>query len=82
MGMFDDVNVVIACPDCGKDVTEFQTKDHYCALKLIDPTEIDNFYTSCECGRRIEFNKPPTFTKPRENPFTLDEITELGFKMS
>lgn len=85
MGMFDDVNVEIECPYCGSKVNGFQSKSSYCTLELVDPTEVDNFYSNCNtCGRWLEYsNKPPENPRlsARQEPFNADEIKELGFKL-
>jgi hypothetical protein len=57
MGMFDWVNYECTCPNCHKKVDGFQTKSRSCEMKVYEPTEVENFYSSCEnCGCWIEFN--------------------------
>lgn len=83
MGMFDYVNFEMDCPKCGNKVLGFQTKSAYCVLERVDPVAIDNFYSSCKCGNWIEFNrnKLPEPEKARAEPYTVDEVMELGFTM-
>jgi hypothetical protein len=57
MGMFDWVNYSCDCPVCGELVEGFQSKDSHCLLDNLNPTDVDNFYTSCDgCGSWIELN--------------------------
>lgn len=65
MGMFDWVNYECDCPKCGAKVTGFQSKDSTCELNDLKPTEVSNFYSSCdECHVWIEFNR---IVQPTEN---------------
>ena len=59
MGMFDwVVGLTIKCPNCGKDVTDFQTKDTECTLSRVSYEKVDNFHTSCDaCGQWIEVHR-------------------------
>ena len=85
MGMFDNVNVRIDCPNCGETVEDFQSKDSYCELGTIDPTRIDRFYGTCDnCNLWIEFLKPIDERRSphRKEPFNLKEIHELGFVLA
>jgi hypothetical protein len=78
MGMFDTVNFEMNCPRCGKLLNDFQTKDHRCALSIVDPTEITGFYNSCSCGNWISFQRVD-IKLAREKAFTLEESEALGF---
>jgi len=85
MGMFDWINVKINCPNCDKPLGGFQSKDSNCALDLIDPDYVVNFYTTCNhCKKWVEFIRPnfPEVHKPRDTPFSLKEIKELGFVLA
>lgn len=57
MGMFDRVLFSMPCPRCGNVVSDFQTKDLDCTLTLVVPWKpgIRSFYSSCPCGRFIQF---------------------------
>ena len=85
MGMFDYVNCEIECSKCGKMNTNFQSKNSGCLLRLIEPDEVSSFYAYCDCGnvirltRDIDVHEPK---KPREKPFTLDEVVGMGFTLS
>ena len=83
MGMYDYVNFKMNCPKCSEEVTGFQTKSAHCILDTVDPVAIDNFYTKCSCGNWIEFsrNNLPAPEKAREEPYTIDEVTALGFTL-
>jgi hypothetical protein len=83
MGMFDDVNFKMPCPECGKEVTGWQTKDTDCTMAQVEPDATNNFYAPCEaCGCWIEFYRNEVHDKPkREVPLTVEEIRALGFRM-
>jgi len=54
MGMFDYVEFVCECPNCGTEVEDFQTKDGY-SLSAIQPHECQSFYSECpNCGTWID----------------------------
>jgi len=56
MGMFDYVNYECDCPYCDTKLPDFQSKDAECLLRLIEPSEVENFYTMCDnCGAWVEF---------------------------
>ena len=57
MGMFDYVKYGCICPVCKNKVDGFQSKDGECALDLVSVSDVDNFYTHCQCGVWIEFNR-------------------------
>lgn len=55
MGMYDIVNYEAHCPNCGYRVTEWQTKELNCEMKLLEPWEVNYFYTYCgKCKNSIE----------------------------
>ncbi len=66
MGMFDYVVGVpeVLCPNCGKKVKGWQSKDGPCELVRLHFSAVDRFYTNCDkgkhtgsgCGRWIEFS--------------------------
>lgn len=58
MGMFDYVRFKMACPSCGKELNDFQSKDGPCELKSIKAHHLNNFYDYCECKAYINFLKP------------------------
>lgn len=56
MGMYDDVDYECPCPVCHAKVTGFQSKSGGCTLAMLKPSEVSNFYSSCDkCGCWIEF---------------------------
>lgn len=69
--MFDWVNLKTHCPNCGRFVEDFQTKDSACNLNVVEIEDIDIFYTNCmHCKVWIEFNR-----KNRSKRFiSLDEL--------
>jgi len=48
MGMFDYVRYEAECKECGEPLKDFQSKDHECLLNVLEPSQVDNFYTSCD----------------------------------
>ena len=57
MGMFDYVRFECACPKCGANVTDFQTKDGDRVFEILEPQQVNQFYSSCQhCRTWIEFN--------------------------
>lgn len=83
MGMFDDVNFKTACPDCGSEMSGFQSKDGACEMLVVEPTEVRNFYSSCaKCGTWVEFFRPRPKIQARATPWTEAEVTALGFEKS
>ena len=63
MGMYDCVKYKMDCPECGKKLDSFQSKDGKCMLAQIEFWEVNNFYDLCgNCGAWIEFNR----IKPRK----------------
>ena len=55
MGMFDHVRYRMQCPKCGREVSNFQSKDGDCTLDILDTWQVSYFYSSCKCGAWIEF---------------------------
>lgn len=81
MGMFDHVNVDISCPECGGKV-DWQSKDGPCVLTTVDPTEVTDFGCYChECHTSHSFSRLAPVRTERETPFSLEEVTNLGFKL-
>ncbi len=55
MGMFDDVDVSVECPECGALVDGFQSKDGPCLLDRLEPVEVDHCYSACSgCGAWVD----------------------------
>ena len=52
MGMFNYVNYKCPCPNCGTEVSDWQTKDGAdLYMTHVNPSAVDYFYTSCpKCG--------------------------------
>lgn len=58
MGMFDYVDFETTCPNCGKPLTGFQSKDLSCVLETVKPENVNFFYTSCDnCDTWVEFRR-------------------------
>ena len=79
MGMFDYVNFNVACPECGANVGNFQSKDRECSMDTISPCEVFNFYAPCECGAWIEYTRPITHNN---KTMSEKEVLAMGFKRS
>ena len=81
MGMVDHVNFEMNCPTCGEKMTGFQTKSGFCISEMLDPTEVDNFYSYC-CDSLVTLaTKVRDSKKPRAKVYTLKEVLELGFTL-
>lgn len=49
--MFDSVRFQFICPFCEALINSFQSKDGPCTLGTLDPSQVRNFYSSCDsCG--------------------------------
>lgn len=48
MGMFDFINYKANCENCGKELTEFQSKDGECLMRTLQPKDVDSFYSICD----------------------------------
>ncbi len=46
--MFDYVNYKADCKKCGEPLKDFQTKNSKCEMETVEPSQVDNFYTSCD----------------------------------
>jgi hypothetical protein len=58
MGMFDWVYYACTCDNCKSRVHGFQTKSGKNILDTVKPTDVDEFYSSCDkCGLWIEFHR-------------------------
>lgn len=63
--MFDYVNYECDCPVCGNEVDGFQSKSGDCLLEVLEPAQVDFFYSSCaQCRSHLEFEAKPV---PRTN---------------
>ncbi len=69
MGMYDDIKFKIPCPVCGKQVSNFQSKDGRRMLATLDYWEVNNFYAFCDnCDTWVEYNrKKPRTPTPIED---------------
>jgi hypothetical protein len=57
MGMFNWVNYKAPCPNCGMEITDWQTKEGYCHMVTIEPWQVKLFYTTCPyCNIWIDAN--------------------------
>lgn len=79
MGMFDriDTGGPVPCPECGADVTGFQSKDGDCLMHTLHWTTVSVFYASCDkCGRWVEYRREAERERPR-----FDGYTETGGRL-
>lgn len=59
MGMYDYVDVEIACPRCSNKLNGFQTKYGPCLMHTLQFWEVDEFYCNCvKCGTFVKFVLP------------------------
>lgn len=83
MGMFDHVNVDIPCPECGGTV-DWQSKDGPCGLMTLDPTEVGYFGCYCTtCQKTFTYSRDRHLARkePRVIPFSVDDVTKMGFEL-
>jgi len=62
MGMFDYVNFKALCPECGTEITDWQSKSAGCNLVTITPIEAGHWYSYCpKCRLRVSYliERPP-----------------------
>lgn len=64
MSLYDSVKFKANCWKCGKELSDFQTKDGECLMKLITPKEIGlgTFYSMCldqKCNAWNQFDVIP-----------------------
>jgi hypothetical protein len=82
MGTFDSVNFKMFCPSCGKEVTGWQTKQGPDAMLTLEPSDVDNFHSSCHgCGIWYEFERDSPPLKLRNPPYTMAEVVDMGFSI-
>lgn len=82
MGMFDYVNFQMDCPQCGKRLFGFQTKDTDCELETVEPDETQYFYIGCpQCKAWVEFSRARPRLPARDTPLTLEQLEAVGFEM-
>ena len=73
MGMFDYINIAVKCPNCGEEMSGFQSKDGRCSLGHVEFWEVDYFYDSCqECNTWVRFQIKENVRK--ELPITAYEM--------
>lgn len=81
MGMFDWVRYEEDCPNCGKHLDGFQSKDSYCMSEQKKPHKVDNFYTSCyNCKVWINYTRgrnKKKWTRNVYNNYMADDQTQL-----
>lgn len=72
--MFDYVKLKTKCPDCGSEVSGYQTKDLDCSLSEVNFWECTRFYSSCDkCHSWIEYEKV--------SDVSFDELLKTHFKL-
>jgi hypothetical protein len=47
MGMFDYINFKANCPECGTEITNWQSKNGKCALEVLEPWQVKVFHALC-----------------------------------
>lgn len=78
MGMFDYVNFSVDCPNCGKKVDGFQSKDGKCELEKIPYWKVRYFYSPCDnCEAWINFS-----LKENAEPYIPIENYEMTVKLN
>ena len=56
MGLFDDIDFEIECPNCKTKMDDFQSKDGQCLMHTLKFWEVNNFYAGCpECNTWVEY---------------------------
>lgn len=58
-GLFDWVDFKYPCPDCGRLLGGFRTRDLCNTLDTVDYRIAQHFYAECECGAWIDFVRKP-----------------------
>jgi len=57
MGLFDNVKFSTTCPNCGEEVSGFQSKSGECLGRTLEFWQVTNFYATCTiCRTWIEYN--------------------------
>ncbi len=82
MGSYDRINFQMQCPNCGAELDDFQSKDSLCEGAFISPMHVKEFYSECNCGEYVIFKRNSIdHLLIRVFPYSLDEVSRLGFKM-
>lgn len=89
MGWFDHVNFKMKCPQCEKEITDFQTKDTGGFCDTVEYWECNKFYSICDyCHLWVEFILkencicPPLILPLEECPSLPLEAYEMRIKKS
>jgi len=57
MGMYDNINFEMPCPNCKTKIEYFQSKSGSCLMNTLEFWEVENFYAGCSyCNTWVEFN--------------------------
>lgn len=56
---FDWIDFKCSCPNCGRALSDFRTKDLCNTLDTLDYRIAYYFYAECECGTWIDFIRKP-----------------------
>ena len=76
MGMFDYVKYKAPCWKCGKEITEWQSKDSDCLMRELSVKQVSSFYASCfnRVGDKVcnAWNEYKVI--PKEVEVILDEV--------
>ena len=57
MGMFDLIKLKTKCPECGSEISGFQSKDGDCMLDCLEFWQVNNFYSSCDhCNTMVNYS--------------------------
>jgi C4-type Zn-finger protein len=77
MGIYNIVKFQINCPVCGKQITEFQTKEGDGVLEIIEYYKVNNFHAICpHCQSLVEFYYSPERAKRTLKDYKM-RIVEL-----
>lgn len=81
MGVFDNVNFTMDCPECGTNMTGFQTKESQYMLGLVEITDVHNFYNMCyKCNTWVELDRPyQEVERGHLPPKTLKDAESIGY---
>ena len=56
---YDRVDFACLCPNCGAEITDFQTKDLCNQFDTVDYRIAYHFYAECRCGTWLDFIRKP-----------------------
>ena len=75
--LFDYVEYEDECPQCGRKLIEFQTRDGDCVMDTLQPYQVKHFHTSCpKCDVWIEYKVTCFITRKANYPERLPKKTK------